>query len=287
MPARSSPTVKRRRLAAELRRHREAASLTIDEVAERLEWSSAKISRIENSRVGVLPRDVKFLLRTYGLSDQDEAWDALLTLARESRQRGWWQQYGEAVPDWFEVYVGLEAEAATIFSYDAEFVPGILQTEDYAWAVHQAQLIGASNAEIDRMVKVRMARQEVLRSSDAPQLWLILNEAVIRRVVGGGTVMREQLERLIEASRMPSLTLQVIPFHAGAHAAMVGSFILLGFPEPSDPQIVYVEYHSGALYLEKHLEVGRYRLMFDHLRASALPVDASRSLMARIAEELP
>ncbi len=287
MPARSSPTVKRRRLAAELRRHREAASLTIDEVAESLEWSSAKISRIENARVGVLPRDVKFLLTTYGLSDQDEAWDVLLTLARESRQRGWWQQYGEAVPDWFEIYVGLEAEAATIFGYDAEFVPGILQTEDYAWAIHQAQLIRATNEEINRLVKVRMARQEILRSGDAPQLWLILNEAVIRRVVGSGSVMREQLERLIEASRMPELTLQVIPFNAGAHAAMDGSFSLLGFPEPNDPQIVYIEYHTGALYLEKPAEVMRYRLMFDHLRASALPVDSSRSLMARVAEELP
>jgi hypothetical protein len=287
MPTRSSPTVKRRRLAAELRRYREAASLTIDEVAESLEWSSAKISRIENARVSVLPRDVKFLLRTYGLSDQDEAWDVLLTLARESRQRGWWQQYGEAVPDWFEVYVGLEAEAATIFAYDAEFVPGILQTEDYAWAVHQAQLVTATNEEIDRLVKVRIARQEVLRSGDTPQLWLILNEAVIRRVVGGGSVMRDQLDRLIEASRMPELTLQVIPFTAGAHAAMDGSFILLGFPEPTDPQIVYIEYHTGALYLEKRQEVERYRLMFDHLRASALPVDASRALMARVAEELP
>jgi hypothetical protein len=287
MPTRSSPTVKRRRLAAELRRYRETASLTIDEVAESLEWSTAKISRIENARVSVLPRDVKFLLRTYGLSDQDEAWDVLLTLARESRQRGWWQQYGEAVPDWFEVYVGLEAEAATIFAYDAEFVPGILQTEDYAWAVHQAQLVTATNEEIDRLVKVRMARQEVLHSGDTPQLWLILNEAVIRRVVGGGSVMREQLDRLIDASRMPELTLQVIPFSAGAHAAMVGSFILLGFPEPSDPQVVYIEYHSGALYLEKRQEVERYRLMFDHLRASALPVEASRALMARVAEELP
>jgi hypothetical protein len=287
MPARSSPTVKRRRLAAELRRQREAARLTIDEVAERLEWSSAKISRIENARVGVLPRDVKFLLSTYGLTNQDDAWEPLLALARESRQRGWWQQYGEAVPDWFEVYVGLEAEAATIFAYDAEFVPGILQTEDYAWAVHQAQLIGATNGEIERLVKVRMARQEILRSTDAPQLWLILNEAVIRRVVGSGTVMRDQLDRLIEASRMPSLTLQVIPFNAGAHAAMDGSFSLVGFPEPTDPQIVYIEYHTGALYLEKHQEVERYRLMFDHLRASAMPVDASRALMARVAEELP
>ncbi len=286
MPARSSPTVKRRRLAAELRRHRDAASLTIDEVAERLEWSTAKISRIENARVSVLPRDVKFLLGVYGLSDSDEAWDVLLTLARESRQKGWWQQYGEAVPDWFEVYVGLEAEAATIWGYDAEFVPGVLQTEEYARAVHRAQLIAATDEEIDRLVRVRMARQELLASDDAPQLWLVLNEAVIRRVVGGVDVMRQQLERLIDASKLPSMTLQVVPFSAGAHPAMDGSFNLLGFPEPSDPNIVYIEYHTGALYLEKTTEVRRYRLMFDHLRAAAQSVDASRILMARVAEEL-
>lgn len=287
MPARSSPTVKRRRLAAELRRYRETAHLTIDEVAEHLEWSAAKISRIENARVSVLPRDVKFLIRTYGLSEQDEAWEPLLALARESRQRGWWQQYGEAVPDWFEVYVGLEAEAATIFGYESEFVPGILQTEDYAWAVHQAQMIGATNEEINRLVQVRMARQETLTSSDAPQVWLILNEAVIRRLVGSGSVMQEQLERLIEASRLPNLTLQVIPFNSGAHAAMDGSFKLFSFPEPTDPQVVYIEYETGALYLEKQPEVERYKLMFDHLRASALPVDASRRVIARVAEEVP
>jgi hypothetical protein len=286
MPARSSPTVKRRRLAVELRRHREGAALTIDEVAERLEWSTAKISRIENARVRVLPRDVKFLLGTYGLTDQDEAWEVLLTLARESRQRGWWQQYGEAVPDWFEVFVGLEAEAATIFCYDAEFVPGMLQTEEYARAIHRAQLFNASEEEIGRLVRVRMARQELLTSEDAPQLWLVINEAIIRRIVGGRDVMREQLKRLIEGSRLPNMTLQVVPFGAGAHPAMDGSFQLLGFPEPSDPQVVYIEYHTGALYLEKAAEVTRYGLAFDHLRASALPVDASRNLMARAAEEL-
>jgi transcriptional regulator with XRE-family HTH domain len=286
MPARSSPTVKRRRLAAELRHYREQAGLTIDDVAERLEWSTAKISRIENSRVGVLPRDVKFLLGVYGLSERDEAWDLLLSLARESRQRGWWQQYGEAVPAWFEVFVGLEAEAATIWGYDAEFVPGILQTEDYARAVHYAQLITATDEEIDQLVKVRMARQELLASDDAPQLWLVLNEAVIRRVVGGQATMHAQLEQLMEASKRPNLTLQVVPFGAGAHPAMDGSFSLLSFPEPTDPTIVYIEYYTGALYLEKPQEVTRYRLMFDHLRAAALSVDASRSHIVRVAEEL-
>ena len=173
-------TVKRRRLAAELRHLREAAGLTIDEVAERLEWSTAKISRIENARVSVLPRDVKFLLSVYGITDTDDAWDVLTSLARESRQKGWWQQYGEAVPDWFEVYVGLEAEATTIFGYDAEFVPGVLQTKEYARAVHRAQLMTATADEIDRLVSVRLARQELLTSDDAPQLWLVLNEAVIQ-----------------------------------------------------------------------------------------------------------
>ncbi len=286
MPTRSSPTVKRRRLAAELRDRRERAGLTIDDVAERLEWSTAKISRIENARVSVLPRDVKFLLGVYGMIETDAAWEVLLILARESRQKGWWQQYGEAVPDWFEVYVGLEAEAATIWGYDAEFVPGILQTEDYARAVHRAQLINASEAEIDRLVRVRMARQELLTTDDAPQLWLILNEAVIRRRVGSRLVMENQLKRLLEAADLPNVTLQVVPFSAGAHPAMDGSFNLLSFPEPTDPQIVYIEYHTGALYLEKAAEVQRYRLLFDHLRASAESVDASRALMARVAEEL-
>ena len=286
MPARSSPTVKRRRLAAELRRYREGAGLTIEEVAERLEWSTAKISRIENARVSVLPRDVKFLLGVYGLTGSDEAWDVLLTLARESRQKGWWQQYGEAVPEWLEVYVGLEADAAAIWGYDAEFVPGLLQTEEYARAVHRAQLVMATDEEIDRLVRVRMARQELLTADDAPQLWFVLNEAVIRRVVGGVATMRGQLRHLLEAARLPNVTLQVVPFSAGAHPAMDGSFYLLTFPEPADPQIVYFEYYTGALYLEKSAEVQRYRLMFDHLRAAAQSVDESRARMARAAEEL-
>ena len=286
MAGRSSPTVKRRRLAAELRHLREAAGLTIDEVAERLEWSTAKISRIENARVSVLPRDVKFLLTVYGLTETDDPWDVLTSLARESRQKGWWQQYGEAVPDWFEVYVGLEAEATTIWEYDAEFVPGVLQTKEYARAVHRAQLMTATADEIDRLVSVRLARQELLTSDDAPQLWLVLNEAVIRRAVGGRDTMRAQLERLIEASNLPNVTLQIVPFSAGAHPAMDGSFNLLSFRDPTDPNIVYIEYHTGALYLEKPADVTRYSLMFDHLRAAALPVDASRDNMARVAEEL-
>lgn len=286
MPTRTSPTVKRRRLAAELRKARDAAGLTIEEVAERLEWSMAKVSRIENARVSVLPRDVKFLLSTYGLSERDEVWDALLTLARESRQKGWWQQYSDAIPDWFSVYVGMEAEATTRSSYHAEFVPGLLQTKDYATAVHRASLPTATDEEIEQLVNVRMARQELLTSSDGLQLWLVLNEAVLRRLVGGRAIMQEQLVRLLEATNLPSVTLQVLPFNSGAHAAMDGNFTILGFPDSSDPNVVYVEYATGALYLEKRPEVERYRLIFDHLRAAALSVDASRALIRRSEQEL-
>jgi transcriptional regulator with XRE-family HTH domain len=286
MPAYSSPTVKRRRLAAELRHYRDLAGLTIEEVAERLEWSSAKISRIENARVGVLPRDVKFLLGVYGLTDQDETWQLLLTLARESRTRGWWHQHGDAVPDWFEVYVGLEAEATTISAYDAEFIPGLLQTAEYARAVHRADLLTASDEEAEGRVQVRMARQARLTATDSPQAWFVLNEAVIRRRVGGRATMHHQLTRLLETAQLPSVTLQVVPFDVGAHPAMDGAFSILGFREETDPNIVYIEYQTGALYLEKPDEVRRYRLIFDHLRAAALPVDASRALIAGRADEL-
>jgi hypothetical protein len=286
MPTRSSPTVKRRRLAAELRKAREVAGLTIEEVAEELEWSSAKISRIENAHVGVLPRDVKFLLRTYGHKDGDELWDVLLTLARESRQKGWWHQYGDAIPSWFQVYVGLEAEASSLSCYQAEYMHGLLQTREYARTVHRASLPNASDEEIEQLVEVRMARQDLMASPDAPQLWLVLNEAVLRRVVGGPAVMHEQLIWLAEAASMPTVTLQILPFSDGAHASMDSSFTVLGFPEDTDPQVVYLEYHSGSLYLEKREEVSRYTLIFDHLRAAALPVDASRTLIRRCAEEL-
>ncbi len=286
MPARSSPTVKRRRLAAELRRYRDQAGLTIEEVADRLEWSSAKISRIENARVSVLPRDVKFLLGVYGLTDQDDAWEPLLSLARESRSRGWWQQYGEAVPDWFEIYVGLEAEATTISAYDAEFIPGLLQTAEYTRAVHNAYLFTATDDEIEQRVQVRMARQTRLTNGDGPEVWFVLNEAVIRRKVGGRATMHDQLTRLVAATELPNVTVQVIPFDAGAHPSMDGAFSILGFPQETDPNIVYIEYQTGALYLEKPDEVRRYRLIFDHLRAAALPVDTSRALIARQADEL-
>jgi len=281
----SSPTVRRRRLAAELHRLRQASKLTIEQVAEQLEWSPGKVSKIENARVSVMPRDARKLLDIYGVTEGQER-DLLVSLARESRERGWWQQYGETVPEWFATYVGLEAEAVTISAYQAEIVPGLLQTQGYAAALHRAALMNATEDEIERHVAVRMERQARLRERDAPQLWVVLNEAVIRRIVGERAIMHEQLARLAEAASAPNITLQVLPFGAGAHASMDSAFSILGFDPPTDGEIVYFEHPTCSLYLEKADEVARYRLVYEHLRAASLSLDESRRLIARSAEDL-
>jgi transcriptional regulator with XRE-family HTH domain len=281
----SSPTVRRRRLATELHRLRQASKLTIEQVAETLEWSPGKVSKIENARVSVLPRDARKLLDVYGVTEGEER-ELLLTLARESRERGWWQQYGEAIPEWFATYVGLEVEATTISAYQAEIVPGLLQTERYAAALHRAELMNATEEEIQRHVAVRMERQARLRQPDAPQFWVVLNEAVIRRIVGERAVMHEQLLKLAEAAGAPNITLQVLPFSAGAHASMDSAFSIVSFDPPTDGEIVYLEHPTCSLYLEKAEEVARYRLMYEHLRAASLSFDESRRLIVRSAEDL-
>jgi hypothetical protein len=233
----------------------------------------------------VLPRDVRHLLRVYGIGDGDER-DALVALAAQSRQRGWWQQYGGAVPEWFQTYVGLEAEATAIVRYQAEYVPGLLQTRAYATAVHGAARMNASGEEIEQQVAVRMQRQARLNGDGAPQLWVVLNEAVIRRVVGDRATMHEQLVKLAQAAAAPNVTLQVLPFEAGAHPAMDFAFALLTFDRPAAGDVVYFEYPTGALYLEKPDEVARYRLAFDHLRAVALSPEETRKLLTRCADDL-
>jgi transcriptional regulator with XRE-family HTH domain len=281
----SSPTVRRRRLAAELHRLRQASKLTIEQVAERLEWSPGKVSKIENARVSVMPRDARKLLDIYGVTEGQER-ELLLSLARESRARGWWQQYGETVPEWFATYVGLEAEATAISAYQAEIVPGLLQTQRYAAALHRAALMNATDDEIERHVAVRMERQQRLSQPDAPKLWVVLNEAVIRRMVGERGIMHEQMVKLDEAASAPNITLQVLPFSAGAHASMDSAFSVLSFEPPTDGEIVYFEHPTCSLYLEKPPEVARYRLVYEHLRAASLSLDESRRLIARSAEDL-
>ncbi|MBV9448153.1 MAG: XRE family transcriptional regulator [Streptosporangiaceae bacterium] len=191
-----------------------------------------------------------------------------------------------AVPEGFDTYVGLEADAAMLRIYEPENVPGLLQTEDYARAVMRATMLTAAEEEVARHVAVRMARQERLVGPDAPQLWVVVNEAVIRRPVGSPAVMRAQLDRLLDSVAQPGVTIQVLPFNVGAHAGMDGSFTILSFPEPGDPDVAYVPYYTGALYLEKSQQITAYTLMFDHLRATALAPGASRDLIARARDEL-
>ncbi|MBK1788649.1 helix-turn-helix domain-containing protein [Prauserella cavernicola] len=268
------PTVRRRRLASELRRLREAAELTIDEVGEKLECSASKVSRIETGHVGVTPRDARDMLELYGLRGDEQ--EALVQLAREARKRGWWHAYNEVFTGTF---VGLEADASSLRAFQALLVPGLLQTTRYAHAVIRAMRPDAADSEIDRRVDARRERQQLLRDSHPPEYWAVIDEAVLHRCVGGAEVMAEQLTKLAELAQLPHVTIQVVPLEAGAHPGMEGPFLILGFPEQADHDVVYVESTSTGLYLELEPDVRRYALMFDHLRATALRPDDSIRLI--------
>jgi transcriptional regulator with XRE-family HTH domain len=255
-------------LAGELRRLREAAELTIDEVGEKLECSASKVSRIETGHVGVTPRDTRDMLELYGITGEEQ--EVLVQLAREARTRGWWHAYNEVFTGTF---VGLEADASSSHAYQALLVPGLLQTERYAHAVIRAMRPDADEAEVRRRVAARMARQELLLDPAPPEYWAVIDEAVLHRVVSGPEVMAEQLYQILTVAKMPHVTIQVVPFSAGAHPGMEGPFLILGFPEQADPDVVYVDSTSNGLYLEMPPDVRRYTLMFDHLRAAALKPD--------------
>jgi transcriptional regulator with XRE-family HTH domain len=279
--ARRSPTVGRRRLGLELRRLREAAGVTIDVVADRLECSASKISRIETGHTGATPRDVRDMLAVYGIGGRTA--DDLVQVAREARQKGWWHLYGAVLTG---AYVGLEAAASAVCSYEAQVVPGLLQTEEYARTLLGCGRPGMPAADADRRVHVRMARQSLLIQDDPLNLWVVLDETVFRRLVGGATVMRGQLDRLLSAARVPTITIQVLPFSAGAHVAMDGSFTILGYDDPADPDVVFAENAAGGLFLEKDEELRQYHDIFDQLRATALSPDESAAFIANRLEEL-
>ncbi|HEX5407337.1 MAG TPA: helix-turn-helix transcriptional regulator [Pseudonocardiaceae bacterium] len=271
-----SPTVRRRRLAAELRRLRDRAQLTIEDVAEKLGCSSSKISRIETGNVGVSPKDARELLRLYGVpGDQVEA---LVQLAKEARKRGWWYAYNEVFTGSF---VGLESEAASLRTFQALLVPGQLQTEDYMRNVIRAARPDAPPSDVEKRVQARLARQQLLTGADPPQYWAVIDEAVLCRTVGSEKVMQTQLKRLVNRAMLPHVTVQVVPFSAGAHAGMEGAFLILSFPEQTDPDVVYVDNTTSGIYLEEPAEILRYTLMFDHLRAAALSPDET---LARITD---
>jgi hypothetical protein len=207
-------------------------------------------------------------------------------LARQAKERGWWQSYAAAIPDWFQVYVGLEAEAARIHEYAAELVPGLLQTPEYYRAFLRAAPAAGSEEEISRKIEVRLARQERLTGDDPPEYWAVLNEAVTRRAVGGDQRMRAQLHHIADIAQLPHVNVQVLPFSAGAHPAMDGAFSTLGFPEAADPDVVYLENQAGSLYLEEEPEIDRYARMSSHLIAKALDPEESRRMIARLADDL-
>jgi transcriptional regulator with XRE-family HTH domain len=281
----ASPTARRRRLGIELRRLREAAGMRGEEVGRRLKWSVTKVSRIETGRVTVHHGDVADLLDVYGVNDEALR-SALITLARQAREKGWWHIYGDVIPQSFEVYVGLESAAANIRMYQPDLIPGVLQTEEYARAVMRSIQVTDEPKEIERRVELRMARQERFTAEKTPGLWLILDEAVLHREVGGAKVMGEQLQHLARTADDPRFTVQVLPVSAGSHIGMDGRFVILEFPEHSDLDLVYIEYMVGALYLDREAEIRRYNVAFDHLRAKALDPDASFNLITQAAREL-
>lgn len=284
MAADPNPTVRRRRLGSELRKLRETAGLRGDEVAGQLAWSTSKVSRVETGRVSIRPRDVELLLDLYEV--KPDLRDALTRLARESRLKGWWHAYGDVLPEWFEVYVGLEAEAAVIREFELGMVPGLLQTREYAAALLRARPLQEMPDDFERRIDVRMNRQSLLTKAEPTQYWAVLDEAVLRRPVGGEEIMRAQLDHLITAQESPNVTVQVLPYSAGAHVGIVGSFIVMEFPEEAEQKVVHVESMASALYMERRREVGMYMLSFDHLRAAALGPQATVEFITQMRNSL-
>lgn len=276
-----SPTARRRRLAIELKRLREESGLTCSQVGKELDWSSSKVSRMETGQGRVQASDVDALCRFYAIPE--ELRDLLKSLAKESKTKGWWHAHGDAIPAWFSVYVGLEQAVSNLRTYQAEFIPGLLQTDEYAaeqcraWVDHTAE-------DISRMVDVRMRRQELLTGEDAPDLWAVIHQSALQHVVGSRQAMARQLERILEMSKLKNVTLQILPFDAGAYPT-TGSYTVLGFPEQEDPDVVYREGLTDSVYLEEPKDVALYAKAFDHLRALALSPQRSTSLITRLLEE--
>jgi transcriptional regulator with XRE-family HTH domain len=278
------PTVRRRRLGAELRRLREANSLKLEEVAEQLGLAPSTLSRIETGKAPTKTAYLTSMLAMYGVDDPAVR-KVLVDMAREGHRKGWWSIYDDVLPSGFDIYVGLEAEASALRSYETDVVHGLLQTTDYALAVLRELRPRDSEEQLARGVDLRMQRQRLLDSDPPLDLWIILDEGAIRRNIGGTKVMRPQLEHLIEASRWANVTLQVVGFDAGAHAGLAGPFSILEFPERGDSEVAYTESVAGMIYLEKEREVRSCAEAFDRMRAAALSPAASVALIQQVLAE--
>jgi transcriptional regulator with XRE-family HTH domain len=277
-----NPTVRRRRLGQELRRLRELKGMTAEEVAERLLVSQSKISRLENGRRSISQRDVRDLCGVYEVEDHRIV-DSLMQMAKDSRQQGWWHAFGD-IP--YSVYIGLETDAASLRVYDPQVVPGLLQTPQYAEALIAGALPETAPTDVEKRVNVRLRRQERVRAAENPlRLWVVIDEAALRRRVGDKQLMIDQLEFLIERSQLPHVTVQVLPFSMGAHPGINGQYAILEFPDASDSSVVYIEGVTSDLYLEKANDVQKYSVMYEHLRAQALNVDQTREFITGIAKD--
>jgi transcriptional regulator with XRE-family HTH domain len=280
-PDGGGPTVLRILLGAQLRRMREARGVTLGEAGEVIRASHSKISRLETGRVSFKDRDIADLLTFYGVTDEEER-EALRTLARRANAPGWWHDYSDIVTGWFEAYVGLEEVATQVRAYQVQFVPGLLQTEDYARAVTMLRHSADPPKEIEMRIGLRMARQQILTRPEPPNLWVVLDEAVLRRPIGSRAVMRAQLEHMLELSERQNVTIQLIPFNAGGHAAAGGAFNILRFAEPDLPDVVYLEQLTSALYLDKPETVDNYLMVMERLCMEAVTPAGSADLIRKI-----
>jgi transcriptional regulator with XRE-family HTH domain len=281
----TGPTVRRRRLGSELRKLRDANGLKLEEVAGELGVAPSTLSRIETGKAPTKTAYLNQMLEMYGVTDPAQR-QVLVDMAREGHRKGWWAAYEDVLATGFDIYVGLEAETTGIRSYENSLVHGLLQTADYARAVLRELQPRHTAEQVERQVDLRMARQQRLEDEPALDLWVIHDEAVIRRVVGGPAVMRAQLRRLLEVADVPGMTLQVLPFGTGAHAGLRGPFNILEFPDRTDSQVAHVESVGGFLYLEKEREVRACTDAFDRLRASAMSPGASVDLISQAMKEL-
>jgi transcriptional regulator with XRE-family HTH domain len=277
--------VRRLQLGARLRALREAKGVSRDQAGYAIRASESKISRMELGRVSFKERDVTDLLTLYGVDDEVEQ-TRLLTMAREANTPGWWHPYGDLLASWFQNYLDLEQAAELIRTYEVQFVPGLLQTEAYARAVIRLGYTDAAKAEVDRRVGLRMARKQVLARPDGPRLWAVLDEAVLRRPIGGVQVQRDQVRALIEACDLPAVRLQVVRFNAGGHAAAGGAFSILRFPHQDLPDIVYIEHLTNALYLEKREDVDQYAAVVGRLFIEAEPPGRTPDILREVLRDL-
>ncbi len=276
---RGGPTILRIVLGTQLRRLREARGITRERAGEEIRGSHAKISRLELGRTGYKERDVSDLLTLYGVTDPDER-EGFFALARQASVPGWWNKYNDVLPQWFEQLLGLEEAASVIRSYEVQFVPGLLQTRDYARACTRLGHPRANDEEIEKRVQLRMTRQNVLAMEHGPRLWAVIDEAALRRPLGSSTeVMHEQLLHLREIARKPNVTLQIAPFDIGGLSAAGGPVTILRFLEPDLPDVVYLEQLTTALYLDKQEEVEDYMVVMDRLCAMAQPPSGTEEFL--------